>query len=281
MAIYAIGDIQGCFTQLQKLLEKLDYDPARDQLWFTGDLVNRGPHSLATLRFVKGLGEQAVTVLGNHDLHLLAVAEGYVPKHKKDTLDEILEAPDRDELLAWLRQQPLMHHDAQLGYTLIHAGMPPHWDLATAQSCAQEVQTALRGDAYHGFLAHMYGNEPRCWSDDLQGWERLRYITNCFTRLRYCDVAGNLCLDAKGPPGTQPQGCIPWFAVPGRASRETHIIFGHWSSLGPQKVAGIYPLDTGCLWGGRLTAMRLVPPESGRACGYISIACPTARRIGE
>jgi bis(5'-nucleosyl)-tetraphosphatase (symmetrical) len=281
MATYAIGDIQGCFEQLQELLHRLKFDPDQDQLWFTGDLVNRGPGSLETLRFVKALGTQAITVLGNHDLHLLAVAAGYVPKHKKDTIDDILNAPDREELLEWLRQQPLIHHDTRLGYTLLHAGLPPHWDLNDAQQHAHEVETVLRGDEYHGFLEHMYGNKPNRWSDDLEGWDRLRFITNCFTRLRYCDAKGKLCLKSKGRPGSQPKPYLPWFEVPGRASRDMHIVFGHWSALGTHNVAGVYALDTGCLWGGKLTAMRLDGGNQASSPRLISIECPEIRRISE
>lgn len=278
MPVYAIGDIQGCFAQLQALLQKLDYDPARDQLWFTGDLVNRGPGSLETLRFVKALGAGAITVLGNHDLHLLAVAAGYVPVHPKDTLDDILTAPDRDELLDWLRCQPLLHHDEKLGYTLIHAGLPPQWDLHAAQQRAHEVEQVLCGEQYRDFLQHMYGNQPMRWSETLQGWDRLRFITNCFSRLRYCDNEGELHFKAKGPPGTQPAPYIPWFEVAGRAHRDLHIIFGHWSALGPLCLPGIYALDTGCLWGGSLTAMRLDPPGNGLP-ELVSIDCPQIRKI--
>lgn len=281
MATYAIGDIQGCYQQLQQLLEKLAFDPSKDTLWFTGDLVNRGPASLDTLRFVKGLGENAITVLGNHDLHMLAVSEGYAPKHRHDTIDEILNAPDRMELLDWLRQQPLIHHDKESGFTLIHAGLHPKWDPDMAQQLAHEVESTLRGDNYKGFLANMYGNEPVQWDESLKGWDRLRFITNCFSRLRYCDLEGNLYLQAKGPPGTQPEPYIPWFNVPNRASKGLKIIFGHWSTLGLQHTSGVYAIDTGCLWGYQLTAMRLDNITNDEEPEFISIGCPEISSISK
>lgn len=281
MATYAIGDIQGCYQQLQNLLDKLAFDRTQDTLWFTGDLVNRGPDSLKTLRFVKNLGKNAITVLGNHDLHLQVVAGNHVSKHKHDTIDDILNAPDRDELLDWLRKQPLMHHDKASGFTLLHAGLPPQWNLAIAQQLAHEVEAILQGDQYQDFLAHMYGNEPGQWSDDLRGWDRLRFITNCFSRLRYCDIEGNVCLQAKGPPGTQPEPYIPWFEVPNRANKDMKIIFGHWSALGLQHASGAYALDTGCLWGQQLTAMRLDNIVNNMKPEIVSIKCPETRRIGE
>ncbi len=257
MAVYAIGDVQGCYDELMALLALICFDPAKDRLWLTGDLVNRGPASLQTLRAVRELGESTVTVLGNHDLHLLAVAEGSAPFHKSDTLDEILNAPDRDELLAWLRQQPLMHHDAILNRTLVHAGLPPQWDLIKAQACAKEVETVLRGDDYAEFFQHMYGNTPDVWSDDLTGWDRLRFIANSFTRLRYCDPQGRFDFHAKGAPGTQLAGLLPWFEVVNRRSENLRVVFGHWSTLGLRSDQKIVSLDTGCLWGGQLTAIKL------------------------
>ena len=257
MAVYAIGDIQGCYRELQHLLDFLHFEPTQDRLWFAGDLVNRGPNSLETLRFVRGLGDAALTVLGNHDLHLLAAADDPARIKKRDTLHPILDAPDRDELLNWLRQQPLLHHDTRLGFTLVHAGLPPHWDLAQAQACAREVESVLRSDNHADYFAHMYGDEPNIWSDDLHGWARLRFITNCLTRLRYCDSDGRMALAPKGAPGSQPAGLHPWFTLPQRRSRELKILFGHWSTLGLRDDPGIYPLDSGCLWGGQLTALRL------------------------
>lgn len=273
MAVYAIGDVQGCYDSLQYLLERLQFDPTADTLWFTGDLVNRGPASLATLRFVKGLGERAITVLGNHDLHLLAVAEGLQPANGKDeTLGEVLAAPDREALLAWLRTRPLLHTDAALGATLIHAGLPPQWDLAAARARAGEVEAVLRGPDYREFFRHMYGDQPDRWVESLHGWERLRFIVNCFTRLRYCTAEGVLCLGHKGPPGTQPAECLPWFDCPDRRSAGTRIVFGHWSTLGLQLRDDVCALDTGCLWGGELTALRVDGPP--QLCG---VKCPESR----
>jgi bis(5'-nucleosyl)-tetraphosphatase (symmetrical) len=257
MTTYAIGDIQGCYDELMSLLQLIHFDPTKDQLWFTGDLVNRGPASLQVLRAVRELGDAAITVLGNHDLHLLAVAQGAAPFHSSDTLQDILTAPDRDELLHWLRQQPLLYHDAALDYTLVHAGLPPQWDLATAQACAHELENMLRGDNYWEFFQHMYGNTPDVWADDLSSWDRLRFITNSFTRLRYCDADGRFDFKSKGKPGTQPAGVFPWFEVPGRRSANLRILFGHWSTLGLQRGDNIVSLDTGCLWGGQLTALQL------------------------
>lgn len=275
MAVYAIGDVQGCYDELMALLEEIHFNPAKDQLWFTGDLVNRGPDSLKVLRFVRGLGEAAITVLGNHDLHMLALAEGYAPHHRSDTLDEILNAPDREELLDWVRRQPLLHHDEKIHFTLVHAGLPPQWDLSQARQYATEVESVLQGEQYHEFLANMYGNEPDIWDDRLEGWDRLRFITNCFSRLRYCDGNGRLCLKSKGEPGTQPEGYMPWFEVPGRKSRDLRVVFGHWSTLGLYRENGVFSLDTGCLWGGLLTAMHL---ESDM--GVYSLACPGHQHPG-
>jgi len=277
MAVFAVGDIQGCFEELKQLLNRIHFDPAEDSLWFTGDLVNRGPQSLDVLRYVKGLGKHAVCVLGNHDLHLLAVAAGTAGAKPGDTLDAVLAASDRDELLHWLRQLPLMHHDRALGYTLIHAGLPPQWDLALARSAARELEAALRGPDYREFLRHMYGNEPQRWSPELRGMERLRFIVNCFTRMRYCNPDGDLDLKAKGAPGTQPPGFMPWFEIPDRQSRELHILFGHWSTVGDIQGQNVHALDTGCVWGGRLTALRLDGDDSG---SWYCVDCPGAQRPG-
>ncbi|MCW8906969.1 MAG: symmetrical bis(5'-nucleosyl)-tetraphosphatase [Sedimenticola sp.] len=258
MAVYAIGDVQGCYRELLQLLKKLNYKPDRDRLWFAGDLVNRGPESLQTLRFVKGLGDGATVVLGNHDLHLLAMSQGNLKHADKDhTLDDILQAPDRDELLEWLRQQPLMHHCTERNFSMIHAGLPPQWDLQKALDCAAEVEAVLRGDQLHGFCMAMYGNQPERWSESLQGMDRLRFITNCFTRLRYCDQEGNLLLKAKQAPGQHDPACQPWFSLPQRASRDQRIVFGHWSTLGYHVSHNTWCLDTGCLWGGQLSALQI------------------------
>jgi bis(5'-nucleosyl)-tetraphosphatase (symmetrical) len=272
MTTYAIGDIQGCLNELQHLLEHIRFDPADDSLWFVGDLVNRGPDSCGVLHFIKGLGDRAIVVLGNHDLHLLAVAEGHLKYAKEDNLQDVIEAEDHAELLHWLRHLPLLHHDEQLGLSMIHAGLPPQWDLATARACAREVETVLQGPDYVHFLEHMYGNLPDTWDEGLEGIERLRFITNCFSRLRYCDEHGRLALNEKGPPGSQPAGYHPWFEVEDRRSRDDTIIFGHWSSLGFVDRDNVYGLDTGCLWGDSLTALRL---EDRRT---FSINCPGARK---
>ena len=255
MTTWAIGDVQGCYDELRSLLDRIGFDPAGDRLWFAGDLVNRGPKSLEVLRFVRDIG--AVTVLGNHDLHLLASARLPQYRKRKDTLGRVLAAPDADELLDWLHRRPLLHHDPDSGYTLIHAGLPPQWDLDRARACAREVETVLRGPDYSHFFDDMYGDDPVQWSDDLDGNARLRYIVNCFTRLRYCDARGRLALQEKGPPGSQPPGFRPWFAWPQRRSRDMNILFGHWSTLGAYDGDGVHALDTGCLWGGKLTALRI------------------------
>lgn len=261
MATYAIGDLQGCQREFDALLHHMGFDASRDRLWLVGDLVNRGPSSAAVLRAVMALGDRVTTVLGNHDLHLLACAHvANLRPRRRDTLDEILGAADRDEMLAWLRRQPLLHHDAALGYTLVHAGLPPQWDLATAQACAAEVSAVLRGEHFVDFLADMYGDEPNHWHAQLTGQARLRFITNCLTRLRYCHADGGIDLHDKGIPDAH-DALIPWFAMPARASANLRIVFGHWSTLRlprqqwPQ--LGVYPLDTGAVWGGELTAMRL------------------------
>ena len=274
MAVFAIGDVQGCHDDLMRLLERIDFDPVDDRLWFAGDLVNRGPSSLAVLRFVKGLGGHAVSVLGNHDLHLLAVAAGTATLRKGDSLDEVLAAPDREELLYWLRHRPMLHHDAVLGYTLVHAGLPPQWDLQQAQACAQELEAVLRGPGYAEFFQSMYGDEPRRWDPGLTGMARLRFIVNCFTRLRYCTPEGDLDLKSKGAPGTQAPGHLPWYAVPNRASAMLHVLFGHWSTAGEVRGHNAYALDTGCVWGGRLTALRLDGDDSG---GWYGVNCTASR----
>lgn len=275
MAVFAVGDLQGCLDELKQLLDRIRFDPAEDSLWFTGDLVNRGPRSLEALRYVKALGRHTVCVLGNHDLHLLAVAAGTARSKSGDTLDEVLAAPDRDELLHWLRQLPLMHHDRALGYTLVHAGLPPQWDLTLAQAAAHELEATLRSADHPEFFRHMYGDEPRRWSPELKGMERLRFIVNCFTRMRYCSPEGDLDLKAKGAPGSQPAGFLPWFEIPGRLSRELHILFGHWSTVDEIQGQNVHALDTGCVWGGRLTALRLDGDDSG---SWYCVDCPGAQR---
>ena len=274
MTTYAIGDVQGCHTALLRLLDALHYDPTRDQLWFAGDLVNRGPQSLEMLRWVKSLGAAAVCVLGNHDLHLLARAAGG-RSGRRDSLDALLSADDRDELLGWLRQRPLLHEEN--GWVLSHAGIAPCWTLPQARAAARAVEAALRGDDHADFLSRMYGDEPRLWSAELQGIEALRFAVNAFTRMRYCQPDGALEFRSKGAPGSQEAALQPWFALPGRVAIDAEIIFGHWSTLGqvhwPQQ--RVWGLDTGAVWGGQLTALALDTrkltavecPEHSRADG--------------
>lgn len=259
MTTWAIGDLQGCHGAFVRLLEAIDFSPARDRLWLTGDLVNRGPASAATLREVMALGSAATTVLGNHDLHLLAVA--MAPQAGRglrsgDTLDDILEAPDRTNLLDWLVRRPLLHHDPALDWTLVHAGLPPAWSVAMAANEARAVETALRTNPA-GFFSQMYGDQPDQWSPELTGTDRLRFAVNCLTRLRYCTAAGRLLPKLKGPPESAPAEALPWFSVPGRQAVAERVVFGHWSALGLLRAPTALGLDTGCVWGGRLTAVRL------------------------
>lgn len=278
MSIYAIGDVQGCYDELQRLLDSINFDPAKDKLWFAGDLVNRGPKSLQVMRFVKSLGSNAISVLGNHDLHLLALSQGNRSHYKHGTLDEILKAPDRDELIHWLRHQPVMYHHKKSGYNLVHAGLPPQWDIPSALQYARELETVLQGSGFHDFCHAMYGNEPAQWSDELKGMERLRFITNCLTRLRYCTPEGKLAMREKGTPGCQTAGIVPWFETPERASRNDRIIFGHWSTLGYRQTDNVWSIDTGCLWGGQLTALKIRKKKKPKP---IHLACSGALKPGK
>ena len=255
MAVYAIGDLQGCFDPLERLLERIAFDPARDRLWFVGDLVNRGPQSLACLRFVKSLGDAALTVLGNHDLHFVCVAEGAEKTRARDTLAELLHAPDRDELVAWVRHRPLLH--VEDGFALVHAGLLPQWSVAEARALAGEVERELQGPDYRALLARMYGDQPDRWSESLRGYDRLRVIINAMTRLRVCDREGAMVLGFKGEPGESSDAWTPWFDVPGRASRGHVVVCGHWSALGLRLRGDLMSLDSGCVWGRSLTAVRL------------------------
>ena len=254
MATYAIGDVQGDYAALQKLLEEIEFDRANDTLWFVGDLVNRGPDSLSVLRFVKQLGERAVTVLGNHDLHLLALANSAEQPRQRDTLQSILAAPDRDELIEWLRRRPLAHFEE--GFLLVHAGILPEWDVATALSLASEVEAALRAADYKTFLANLYGNQPARWDATLRGFERLRLTINVLTRMRMLTADGALDFEYKGHPDEAPRDLTPWFELP-RASGSTAVVFGHWSALGLVLRADSIALDSGCVWGRQLSALRL------------------------
>lgn len=259
MAAYAVGDIQGCLDQLKCLLARVNFDPARDRLWLVGDLVNRGPKSLETLRFLYSIRESLVCVLGNHDLHLLAVAHNIERLRKADTLREIIDAPDSAELLDWLRRQKLLHYDEQRDVALVHAGIPPQWTLKKALKRAAEVEEALRDDARLPlFLDGMYGNEPDKWDKDLHGAARLRVITNYFTRMRFCRADGTLDLKSKEGLDTAPPGFAPWFSIPGRKTRGQKIIFGHWAALeGKCDEPDLFALDTGCVWGGAMTLMNI------------------------
>lgn len=252
MARYAIGDVQGCHDELIQLVARIGFDAAHDRLWFVGDLVNRGPKSLEVLRTVRGLGEAALVVLGNHDLHLIAVAEGLARKRADDTLDDVLAAPDRDELLAWLRTRPLMH--VENDYAMVHAGLLPAWTVPRAQELAGEVERALQGPAYRDFLANMYGSTPAAWDDRLEGWERLRVIVNAMTRIRFMNRAGQM--ELKNKAAAPPPGFAAWYEA--RPQRdEPSLLCGHWSTLGLKLDARVTMLDTGCVWGGALSALRL------------------------
>ena len=255
MATLAIGDVQGCYDQLMRLLERAGYDEKRDVLWFVGDLVNRGPQSAQTVRFVKKLGARQVTVLGNHDLALLVIAAGIRKPHRGDTFDELLAAPDRDELLDWLRFQKMMHTGE--GYTMVHAGLAPQWSVAQALALAREVEVALQGPGYREFLANMYGNEPVRWRGDLAGYERLRVIVNAMSRMRLVTSEGAMEFSHRTGLAGLPPGYLPWYDAPARASRADRVIFGHWAALGLLVREDVVCLDSGCVWGRSLTALRL------------------------
>lgn len=277
MAIYAIGDIQGCYKSLKELLKKIKFNPDKDKVWFAGDLVNRGPASLETLRFVKDLGDSAISVLGNHDLHLLAIAEGV--KHTRDeSIKQVLKAKDADELLHWLRHRPLLHYDKKLNTIMSHAGLYPFWKIKHARKYAKELETALRSEEYYDFIHHMYGDLPDCWDKNLKGRKRLRFICNAFTRMRYCYKDGTLNLRDNGPPGTQVRGAHPWFELNQELRRDTRVVFGHWSTLGlitRHNIDDVYALDTGCLWGGYLSALRL----DMQTPVYTLLECPNYRKL--
>lgn len=273
---YLIGDIQGCCDALERLLARLDFSPSRDRLYLLGDLVNRGPASLATLRRLQGLGDAATCLLGNHDLHLLATAAGVRKPHRGDTVQEILDAPDREALLQWLCQQRLACF-AQ-GWLMVHAGVLPQWTGEQTLALAAEVETLLRDPrALAEFLPQMYGNEPEQWSEELSGIERLRCIVNALTRLRFCDAEGRMDFKTKDGVAAAPPGYMPWFDVPGRRSAGTPVAFGHWSTLGLLERSDLLALDTGCVWGGHLSAMRV---DGGRR-ELIQVDCERASGSGE
>lgn len=258
MATYAIGDLQGCYDPLARLLEYLAFTPGRDRLWLVGDLVNRGPQSLEVVRFVKGLGDAATVVLGNHDLYLLMQAAGFGKPSKEDTLMPLLKAADRDDLLDWLRHRPLFHVAGK--WAMVHAGLLPSWTVDQAQQLANEVAAALTAPDYEKFLANLWGSEPNAWDDQLTGWARLRVIVNAMTRMRFVTADESMefrAPGAKGPPERGPSGCLPWYAAPNRRSADHLLVCGHWSALGFHQSPNLLALDTGCLWGGQLTAVRL------------------------
>lgn len=266
MTTYAIGDIQGCARSFEALLEKIAFDPSADRLWLAGDLVNRGPDSLGVLRRVMALGDRATVVLGNHDLHLLAIVAGVRPPWEGDTFDEILAAPDRDELVDWLRSRPLLHYDAATRTVLVHAGLPPGWSLAEARARAAQVCEALAGAAWQDTLQTLYGNEPSLWTPGLSPEDRRRFTINALTRMRYVDAAGRLDFEYNGPPGSQPADLRPWYETCDVG--DVHVVFGHWASLGLVRMPGLTCIDTGCVWGRTLTALPVDPPGDP-----VSVAC--------
>lgn len=262
MSTYVVGDLQGCLTPLKDLLERMSFNPSTDRLWLTGDLVNRGPESRETLQFLIGLGDAVRCVLGNHDLHLLAAAAGYGRKHRSDTIADILDAPDRNALIDWLRQQPLAYvDDAFPDVIMVHAGLLPQWSAKKALRLAAEVETVLRSDGWEAFMAVLYGNQPDAWNDALEGDDRLRVIVNALTRLRFCTQEGVMDFKIKDSARSAPPGYVPWFEVHGRKSARSRVVFGHWSTLGLMVRADLCGLDTGCVWGGRLTGLRLEDGE--------------------
>jgi bis(5'-nucleosyl)-tetraphosphatase (symmetrical) len=275
MSLYAIGDVQGCDAELGTLLAALRYSADRDRLWFVGDLVNRGPDSLAVLRRIRSLGDAATVTLGNHDLHLLAVAFGAAHERSGDTLNEILAAPDRNALLEWLAGRPLFHEDEALNACMLHAGLAPQWDLQLARQCARKFEHGLRSNPEKLF-SRLYGDQPDLWDEVRNGEERMRFIANCFTRLRYVDADGRLMLRAKGSPKKpQAKSLIPWFEAQNARWRGPRIVFGHWSTLGFFNNGNITALDTGCVWGGTLTALRLDDPDAKPVQVPCSVPRPT------
>ncbi len=272
--LHLIGDVQGCAPALQRLLAEIDFSPSRDRLVMLGDLVNRGPDSLGVLKLLASFEGAATCLLGNHDLHLLAVAHGVRKLHKGDTFTDVLDAPERDAWVQWVRQQPLAHLEA--GWLCVHAGVVPQWSCAQTLALADEVQALLRGPDLPAFLQVMYGNEPRQWHDDLAGDERARFVINTLTRLRFCSADGTLDFKTKEGAGAAPEGLLPWFEVPGRRSAGQAIAFGHWSTLGLLNQADLLGIDTGCVWGGALTAVRV---DGGRR-ELVQVGCEQAQRPG-
>jgi len=280
VARWAIGDVQGCCDELEELLGRIHFSPDRDRLWLVGDLVNRGPQSLRTLRLLRSLGDNALCVLGNHDMHLLAVALVDAKVRKRDTLGEVLAAPDRDALIEWLLHRPMAHYEPDAGHAgaggdlLVHAGVVAQWSAQLTLQLAQQVEQALRHHTRE-LLSHMYGDEPDHWQPSLSGVERLRFVVNVLTRLRFITPEGRIDLNQSGKPGSAPKMLLPWFKAPDRATSDTRIVFGHWSALGLHREPGVLGLDTGCVWGGSLSAANLDDPASP----VISVASRQPRSI--
>jgi bis(5'-nucleosyl)-tetraphosphatase (symmetrical) len=283
MSLYLIGDLQGCDAALQRLLEKIAFTPSRDTLYFLGDLVNRGPASDAVLRRLMGYGSSARCLLGNHDLHLLATAHGARKPGRKDTLQCILEAPDRHAMLEWLRHQnlALLEHWGGQPLLMVHAGVLPSWSAEKTVQLAHEVETILRSDGFAGFFQTMYGNEPDAWDDALQGPERHRVIVNALTRMRVCTPDGHMEFGFSGKAEAAPKGYLPWFAVPGRQTAQTTVAFGHWSTMGWLGRTDVLSLDTGCIWGGCLSALQITPRAVGWDSALIQVQCQQAQKPGE
>lgn len=273
MATYVIGDVQGCYRSLQRLIELIRFNPTADRLWFVGDLVNRGPDSLHVLRYIKGLGSAARVVLGNHDLFLLAAAERLVPLRPRDTIHDVLTSDDRTDLLTWLRQQPLHHREEP--YVMVHAGLLPQWTLKETEEFAQDAAATLAGPHYHSFLHTLFHDAPAQWSPSLTGMQRLAAITRVLTRIRTCTSNGHMATAFSGPPNEAPPGYLPWFEIPTRQSTETIMIFGHWAALGLHVRDNVVALDSGCVWGGRLTAIRLEDRQISQ------VSCGEAGRHGD
>jgi bis(5'-nucleosyl)-tetraphosphatase (symmetrical) len=268
MTLYVVGDVQGCADAFEKLLKKISFRRRRDELWLVGDLVNRGPNSRDVLRKVMGLGDRVTSVLGNHDLHLLATAAGVRDTSATDTFQDILRSRDAEELVNWLRGRPLIHRDKARRMVLVHAGIPPIWKVKQAVRHAQEIETLLRGKNWEASLRSMYGETPVQWKPGLRDSDRQRFTINALTRMRYCDARGRLDFTFSGAPGTQPGHLMPWFDVPGKSRKKWHIVFGHWSALGVLLRDDLTAVDSGCVWGGELTAVPLDPDGAP-----ISVSC--------
>ena len=280
MALYLIGDVQGCDAALQRLLETLDFSPSRDTIYLLGDLVNRGPDSAGVLRRLMGYGDAAQCLLGNHDLNLLAVAQGTRKPHRKDTLDGVLRAPDRHALLHWLRHQrmAMLLHRGGKPLLMVHAGVLPTWTVDQAMTLAREVETVLQGSHSSGLLQAMYGNAPSHWSDDLTGMDRLRVIVNALTRLRFCTADGTMEFESKEGAAGAPAGYLPWFEVPGRQTAQATVAFGHWSTLGWMDRTDVLSLDTGCVWGGSLSALQFNLQDDAQQ--LFQVPCAAAQQPG-